>query len=292
MPKMALETEEQSVFINVTANQCPGCPENLAARLVMQMVFEMAKEERPIVFGQGCGIGRNFLQRSGLGTHDSGCAAMKTAMAVRGFDRPIVVIDGDGQIDMGLDDLCTAFQQGFQYLHVVCDNQSHAASGSHTTGATDFLARTSMRPFGSLRGRKLYPMILMFSGAEYAATASPSHIRDLERKVKDGLENMPAFIQVFTPCNPGWGYDDDKGVTVARLAVETGLWPLYEWKGGAFRRTVTVRNKKPVQEYTALQRRYAHLTDENLQQMEEYIAELNHLVDRLEAAFPPRGDEG
>ena len=147
MPKMMMETVEKKVWMNVTANQCPGCPSNLATRLVMQIIFDILEDEAPIIFGQGCGIGRDFLQRSGLGTHDSACAAMRTAMEIRGIDRPIVVIDGDGQIDMGLADMATAFQQGYKYLHVVCDNQAHAASGSHATGSTDLLARTSVRPF-------------------------------------------------------------------------------------------------------------------------------------------------
>ena len=80
--KMVMETEDKRVHMNITANQCPGCPENLATRLVMQTVFDHLKDEAPIVFGQGCGIGRDFLQRSGLGTHDSGIVGMLTAMEI------------------------------------------------------------------------------------------------------------------------------------------------------------------------------------------------------------------
>ncbi len=213
--KMIQETPQQRVFMNVTANQCPGCPENLATRLVMHIVFDHLKEENPIIFGQGCGIGRDFLQRSGLGTHDSGIAGMLTAMKVRGIDRPIVVIDGDGQVDLGLEDLATSFQQGYKYLHVVCDNQAHAASGSHATGSTPPMARTSVRPAGKLRHPKHFTLMLMFSGAEYVATASTSHPQDLERKIKAAATRLPAFIQILTPCNPSWGYDDNKGIEVS-----------------------------------------------------------------------------
>ncbi|MEE9276597.1 MAG: thiamine pyrophosphate-dependent enzyme, partial [bacterium] len=239
--KMVMEREDKELFMNITANQCPGCPENLATKLIMQIMFETLGEDQPIIYGQGCGIGRDFLQRTGLGTHDSGCAAMKTAMAIRGIDRPLIVIDGDGQVDMGLDDVASSFQQGYRYMHIVCDNQGHAASGSHATGTTDPLARVSSRPTGRvqgrLQGRKHFTLMLMFSGASYVATASVSHVRDLERKLKEGMQRLPAFIQILTPCNPSWGYDDDKGVTVAKKAVTTGLWPLYEWKDGVFRRT-------------------------------------------------------
>ena len=282
--KMIQETPDQRVFMNVTANQCPGCPENLATRLVMHIVFDHLKEENPIIFGQGCGIGRDFLQRSGLGTHDSGIAGMLTAMKVRDIDRPIVVIDGDGQIDLGLEDLATSFQQGYKYIHVVCDNQAHAASGSHATGSTQPMARTSVRPGGKLRHPKHFTLMLMFSGAEYVATASTSHPQDLERKIKAAATRLPAFIQILTPCNPSWGYDDNKGIEVSRLAVESGMWPLYEWKDGVFRRQNIMR-KSTVRDYLGSQRRYAHLDEIGIMQMEEYVADLNAMMTKLETGF-------
>ncbi|MBI2323157.1 MAG: hypothetical protein HYU88_13940, partial [Chloroflexi bacterium] len=96
--KMVLETTSQRTYRNIDSNQCPGCPSNLATKLVMNVVFEVCAQrgQQPIVFGQGCGIGRNFLQRSGIGTHDSACVALRAAMEIRGVDRPVVVIDGDG----------------------------------------------------------------------------------------------------------------------------------------------------------------------------------------------------
>ena len=279
--KMVMETEEQRVHMNITANQCPGCPENLATRLVMLTVFDHLKDDDPIIFGQGCGIGRDFLQRSGLGTHDSGIVGMLTAMEIRGIDRPIVVIDGDGQIDLGLEDLATAFQQGYKYLHVVCDNQAHAASGSHATGSTQPMARTGVRPSGKLRHPKHFPLMLMYSGAEYVATASTSHPQDLDRKVKAGLARLPAFIQILTPCNPSWGYDDDQGVEVSRLAVNSGMWPLYEWKDGVFRRQ-RIPRKATVKEYVSSQRRYAHMTDEDIGQLEGYVQDVDDMLAGLE----------
>ncbi|MBI4233379.1 MAG: hypothetical protein HY686_02965 [Chloroflexi bacterium] len=282
--KMVMETPEKRVFMNVTANQCPGCPENLATRLVMHIAFDTLNDQKPIIFGQGCGIGRDFLQRSGLGTHDSGIVGMLTAMQVRGIERPIIVIDGDGQIDLGLEDLATGFQQGYKYLHVVCDNQAHAASGSHATGSTHPLARTGVRPSGKLRHPKHFTLMLMFSGAEYVATASVSHPQDLERKIKNAVTRMPAFIQVLTPCNPSWGYDDHRGVEVSRLAVECGIWPLYEWKDGVFQRQ-NIPRKATVRDYISPQRRYAHLADADVALLEGYVAELDSMLGKLARGF-------
>ncbi len=296
--KMVLETDTQATYRNVDSNQCPGCPSNLATKLIMNTVFQSCEQrgQKPIIFGQGCGIGRNFLQRSGIGTHDSACVALRAAMEVRGIDRPIVVIDGDGQLDMGFDDFTGAFQLGYPYVHIVCDNQSYAASGSHATGMTDMLARVSTRvtgrvgkPDGRIVMRKQPAMMIMFSGARYSATASPVHLKDFERKIINALDNPPAFIQVIAPCNMSWGYNDDQNAHITRLAVRSGIWPLWEWMGGAFRRTVPHREDRgdeSLREYTKAQRRYAHLTDEDIQAMRGYVAELNNLVDRMAVAFP------
>ena len=128
--KTVLEVPEQRFYRNIDAGQCPGCPSNLATKLTMQVVFEAARElgEDPIIFGQGCGVGRDLLQRSGIGTHDSACVGLFLALEMRGIRRPIVVIDGDGQIDMGFDDFTGAFQLGYPYMHVICDNQAYAAN--------------------------------------------------------------------------------------------------------------------------------------------------------------------
>ncbi len=116
------------------------------------------------------------------------------------------------------------------------------------------------------------------------ATASTSHPQDLERKIKNAATRLPAFIQILTPCNPSWGYDDDKGVEVSRLAVNSGMWPLFEWKDGVFNRQ-RIPRKATVKEYAASQRRYAHLSDADLESMEGYADDLDSMLAKLEAGF-------
>jgi pyruvate/2-oxoacid:ferredoxin oxidoreductase beta subunit len=297
--KMVLETPERLAYRNIDAGQCPGCPSNLATKLTMQVVFEVSRTlgQDPIIFGQGCGVGRDLLQRSGIGTHDSACVGLRLALEMRGIDRPVVVIDGDGQIDMGFDDFTGAFQLGYPYMHVICDNQAYAASGSHATGMTDLLARVSTRPDGRVGKpgghlvlRKQPAMMIKFSGARYAATASPSHLPDFENKIRTGLQQMPSFIQVFTPCNIAWGYDDDQAAHVTRLGVTSGIWPLWEWGDQGFRRTIPFQRGNVsvnLREYVGAQRRYGHVKDEDLPVMEQYVLQLNELVDRMAKAFGP-----
>lgn len=300
--KMMLETADQhagDAYRNIDSGQCPGCPSNLATKLVMQLVFQACARQGtdPIIFGQGCGIGRDILQRSAIGTHDSACVGLLHAMELRGISRPVVVIDGDGQIDMGFDDFSAAFQQGHPYMHVVCDNQGYSASGSHATGMTDLLARVSTRPGGRIAKpngrttvRKQPAIMIKFSGARYTATASPSHLPDFIQKVERGLRETPSFIQVFTPCNVSWGYDDDQAAHITRLGVTSGIWPLWEWGDDGFRRTLSFARKgyqKKLREYLRGQRRYAHLGEDEIVQVERYVVEVNELVEKLERGFGP-----
>lgn len=295
--KMMLETRQQHAYRNIDNGQCPGCPSNLATKLVMQLVFQAAEEQgkEPIVFGQGCGIGRDVMHRSGIGTHDSACAGLLSAMEIRGVDRPVVVIDGDGQIDMGFADFSGAFQRGYRHMHVVCDNQGYSASGNHATGMTDMLAKVSTRPTGRqgqpngrVLMRKEPAMMIKFSGARYAATASPSHLPDFFQKVERGLRETPSFIHVFTPCNVNWGYDDEQAASITRLGVVSGIWPLWEWGDDGFRRTLPFpRNsfRKKLHEYLHGQRRFSHLKDNDMAEFEQYVLALNDRVDKLERGF-------
>lgn len=295
--KMMLETDHQHAYRNIDAGQCPGCPSNQAAKLVMQLVYQASDRQGkdPIMFGQGCGIGRDVLQRSGIGTHDSACVGLLAAMEMRGVDRPVVVIDGDGQIDMGFDDFSAAFQQGHPYMHVVCDNQGFSASGTHATGMTDLLAKVSTRPDGRqgkpngrMLMRKQPAMMIKFSGARYSATASTSHLPDFIQKVERGLRETPSFIQVFTPCIMSWGYDDNQSANITRLGVNSGIWPLWEWGDDGFRRTLAfARNKykKNLREYLRAQRRYSHLKEDDMLRYERYVLALNDQTDKLERGF-------
>ena len=95
------------------------------------------------------------------------------------------------------------------------------------------------------------------------------------------MSRLPAFIQILTPCNPSWGYDDDKGIEVSRLAVNCGMWPLYEWKDGLFRRQ-RIPRKNTVGEYVASQRRYAHLQEDDIRLMDEYVQDLDDMLGKLE----------
>jgi len=94
----------------------------------------------------------------------------------------------------------------------------------------------------------------------YVATASVSNLRDLERKVKTAMEIRGArYIHIFVPCPLGWGSASEDTIKLARLAVETGLFPLFEARDGVVTASFPIRHKVPVTEYLKPQKRYAHL---------------------------------
>jgi pyruvate ferredoxin oxidoreductase beta subunit len=97
----------------------------------------------------------------------------------------------------------------------------------------------------------------------YVAQASPSHWSDLVEKVQKALsKNGPSFINVISPCHRGWRYPMEKTIEMARLAVETCAWPLYEYDEGTWRITYTPKEKLPLTDWTSKQGRFAHLKDD------------------------------
>ena len=144
-------------------------------------------------------------------------------------------------------------------------------------------------PGGRVQPRKQPAMMIKFSGAHYSATASPAHFRDFERKVAKALDNLPAFIHVFTPCTLSWGYDDQDSFSITQLGVDCGIWPLWEWSDDdGFRRTGRFDAEgmpERLREYLGMQRRYSHVTESDVHAIERYVLDLNGLVDNLNASF-------
>jgi pyruvate/2-oxoacid:ferredoxin oxidoreductase beta subunit len=111
------------------------------------------------------------------------------------------------------------------------------------------------------------------------ATASASHIQDLIRKVKKALSIKGCkYIHIYSPCPTGHRYPPEKAIEISRLAVESGMWPMYEVENGVYRFTVKPRERKPVKEYLLSQGRFRHLTEEELEKLQIISdKEYNHL---------------
>jgi len=155
-------------------------------------------------------------------------------------------------------------ERGHDILYVCYDNEAYMNTGVQRSGLTPFNTNTSTSPIGAkstgnIRPKKPMPEIALAHGIPYVAVASAGFIPDLQRKVKKALSiKGPKYIQIHVPCPLGWRHETDMTLEVARLAVETGLYPLIEYENGALvsRRQIA---PKPVEEYLKVQGRFKHL---------------------------------
>lgn len=192
----------------------------------------------------------------------------------------ILVIGGDGaSYDIGLGSLSGALERRDKFTYVCYDNEQYANTGMQRSGATPWKAWTSTTPIGSLIKGKQVPRkplteIIAMHKIPYVATASIAYPNDLYRKVKKSFSfDGPSFINILTPCILGWRYKNtDMTVELARLAVETGMWLLYEIENGEFKLNVEPK-MLPVKEYLMKQGRFKHLTEEDIERIQRKVRE-------------------
>ena len=137
-------------------------------------------------------------------------------------------------------------------------------TGIQRSGLTPFDSNTTTSPIGQLslgniRPKKPMPEIALAHGIPYVATTSSGFPQDIQKKVKKALSiKGPKYIQIHAICPLGWRHEAGVAIEIAKLAVETGLYPLIEYENG---KLVSVRKiqPKPVQEYLKTQGRFKHL---------------------------------
>jgi pyruvate ferredoxin oxidoreductase beta subunit len=175
---------------------------------------------------------------------------------------------GDGgTYDIGFQSLSGAMERGHKMIYVCYDNEAYMNTGIQRSGATPRGAWTTTSPTGQAQagkreGRKDLTAIMAEHNLVYVAQASISHWRDTVAKAEKAWEYSkegPVFVNILSPCHRGWRFPMEKTIEVARLAVRTRFWPLYEVEKGRWRITVDVANPLPVTEWLKPQGRFAHL---------------------------------
>ncbi len=256
---------------------CPGC----GASIVVRQVLLAAPRDTIVAEATGClevstalypysAWNRPWIHSAfeNAAAVASGVESGLKALARRGEARehPIVVFGGDGgTYDIGMQALSGAIERGHRFLYVCYDHEAYMNTGIQRSGGTPLGAWTTTTQVGSARAgkqelKKDLVSIVVAHRVPYAATASISHWRDLMTKVRKALsKDGPTLLHVLAPCTRGWRFDSEKTVRMARLAVETRLFPLYEVDGGVYKVTFPVPSPKPVDEYLKLQGRYGHL---------------------------------
>ena len=194
-------------------------------------------------------------------------AAFRILEKKKGVKKPkIIVFGGDGgTFDIGLQALSGALERGHDLIYICYDNEAYMNTGIQRSGATPKGAATTTSPAGSVIPGKLERKkdligIAIAHGVRYAATMNPAYPVDMYNKlVKAASISGPTVLHYFTPCPTGWRADPAKSIEIARLAVQTRIWPLYEYEDGTYRINILVKKPKPVEEYLKLQGRFKHL---------------------------------
>lgn len=272
---------------------CVGCGEALAVRHVCKALGKNVI----IVNATGCvEIFSSLLPRTSwrvpwihtlfenVGAVVSGVEAAYKVRIRKGKleDRGVkfVGLAGDGGTsDIGLQALSGALERGHDFLYVCFDNEAYMNTGIQRSSSTPYGAWTTTAPvgrksIGQMTWKKNMPEIAVAHRIPYVATACPSYPFDLIDKVKRGVETEgPAYLHVFSVCPTGWRSAPDLTIELGRLAVETGVFPLFEVVNGEYRLTLDVPKLKPVREYLKKQGRFRHLTEKDIERIQARIEE-------------------
>jgi pyruvate/2-oxoacid:ferredoxin oxidoreductase beta subunit len=220
---------------------------------------------------------------------------MSMAMEVKGYDDATTLgIVGDGDAgDIGFSTVSGCFERKHKVIMIMQDNQGYAATGGQRSGTTQVKAWTRNTPWGKANTPKYMPLIMLAHDAPYVATCSVAYPEDIYRKVKKATlkENQPAWIQCITPCSTNWKNKPYETVEVARQAVTSGIWPLWEYERGTFERNIYHKKPTPVEDYLGLQGRFRHLTEEDVEDIKIYIKDLNRKIDRIAYAYTDDFDQ-
>jgi pyruvate ferredoxin oxidoreductase beta subunit len=191
----------------------------------------------------------------------------------------ILAIAGDGgTADIGLQALSGMLARGHSVTYICYDNEAYMNTGVQGSSATPFGASTTTTPagkvsFGAGYWKKNVAAIAAAHDVPYVATACPSYPLDLIRKVRRSFElEGPAYIHLFSVCPTGWGTPPELTVRMGRLAVETGMFPLYEVEYGRYKLTMDFpQGLRPVEDYLRQQRRFRHLTPDVIEQIQSRV---------------------
>lgn len=195
-------------------------------------------------------------------------AGYKALLKQKKMDKKIdvIAIGGDGgTFDIGIQALSGALERGHDMVYLCYDNEAYMNTGIQRSGATPRGAMTTTSPAGKVipgkRGfKKDLIGICVAHGIEYAATASIGFPNDYIAKMRKAIEvDGPAVVHVFATCPLGWGSEPSQSVKIAKLAVQTTVFPIYEVVNGKYKLSMKVPNPTPLEEYMKLQRRFRHL---------------------------------
>jgi pyruvate ferredoxin oxidoreductase beta subunit len=293
---------ERTNSLNSGHRACQGCGEALGARYAIDAAMRATNNRLIAVNATGClevfstPYPETSWQIPWIHSLFGNAAAVASgvAAALRRTGRTdvrVVAQGGDGgTTDIGFGCLSGMFERNDDVLYICYDNEAYMNTGVQRSSATPPAARTATtmavghEPGNVFGTGKNVPLIAMAHHIPYVATASVANLRDLEFKVTRAMDMHGArYIHIHVPCPLGWGSLPADTIKIARMAVESGLFPLFEAEHGEITGRTKIRKKVPVVEYLQLQKRFAHLFGKTRD--EARLAQIQAIADRNIAKF-------
>jgi pyruvate ferredoxin oxidoreductase beta subunit len=252
---------------------CSGCGQAIAARLVI----DAAGKDTIVANNTGClevfttkypesawGIPWIHSLFENAGAVSSGIDAALRYLKIKDRINVIAQAGDGGTADIGLQSLSGMWERGHDILSICYDNEAYMNTGIQRSGLTPFDTNTTTSPpgkisYGNPRPKKPIPEIAIAHGIAYVATASVAFPQDIQRKVKKAFSiKGPKYLQIHVPCPLGWRHDPGLTYEIAKMAVETGLYPLFEYENGKLV-VRKIADIKPVEKYLEPQGRFKHV---------------------------------
>jgi pyruvate ferredoxin oxidoreductase beta subunit len=286
-------SQERNNSLNSGHRACQGCGEALGARYAVDAAMRATNNQLIAANATGClevfstpypetswqlpWIHSLFGNAAAVGTGIAAALKIKAvkAAAARGDANPLRAISdvrviaqgGDGgTTDIGFGCLSGMFERNDDVLYICYDNEAYMNTGVQRSSATPPAARTATTMAvgsepGAVFGQgKNLPLIAMAHEIPYVATATVADLRDLEAKVEKAMSIRGArYLHILVPCPLGWGAASADTIKLARLARETGIFPVFEAEKGEVTSVTKIRRRTPVDEYLRAQKRFAHL---------------------------------
>jgi pyruvate/2-oxoacid:ferredoxin oxidoreductase beta subunit len=275
---------------------CPGCIEALSVRHILATMGPDTMAVIPpscmaIIAGpQPYSSLKIPVYQPTLEASAAAASGLRRALNAQGKrDTQVIVLAGDGgTYDIGFQCLSSAAERNEDFIYFCLDNEGYMNTGAQKSSSTPHYASTGSTPAGKTSRKKNLTEIMAAHEVPYVATASVGFLPDLLQKVhKAKAMRGTRIITLLIPCLDGWGVPDDMGLTAARYAVECGAFPLYEVENGYSYTLNHATRTRPVSDYLSLQRRYRHLTAEQIEALQAEVDEgWGRLVRRVDASQP------
>jgi pyruvate ferredoxin oxidoreductase beta subunit len=293
MPEMKGAAGDNEEFFTAGHNACSGC----GAAIAMRHIANTIGKNSIVSIATGCmevvstpypySAWKIPCIHSAFANAAATASGIELALKQQGKKGiNVVAIAGDGgTFDIGLQALSGAIERQQKILFICYDNEAYENTGIQRSGATPVRAETTTTPYGTLihgktEWKKNMPMIIASHDENvYVATANIAYLGDFENKIKKALNfNGPSYIQVYTPCIPGWKIPENSTIEVSRLAVQSKIWPLYEIENGIVKLNVDIPNPKPLKNYLRMQGRFSKLSEKEIEEMQNRV---NQKYDKL-----------